>query len=61
MSYIEVKKSSFYEIAKRVLDIVFSLILLTVFQPVIVVVILLIKLDSKGPIFADTPQPLRKN
>jgi lipopolysaccharide/colanic/teichoic acid biosynthesis glycosyltransferase len=51
-----VKKSSFYEIFKRVLDIVLAFSLLILFLPVMVIVAIAIKLDSSGPIFADTPE-----
>ena len=60
MPYIEIKKSGFYEITKRLMDIVFSLILIVIFSPLILVVSLLIKLDSKGPVLADTPQRIGK-
>jgi len=41
---------SFYSISKRVLDIIISIILLVVFSPLLVLIALLIKLDSSGPI-----------
>lgn len=56
MPYIEVKKSLFYELVKRLLDIVFSLFLIILFFPAIILVAIAIKLDSDGPIFADTPE-----
>ena len=40
-----------YDFIKRVFDIVFSLVLAVVFLPVWIVIPILIKLDSKGPIF----------
>jgi len=40
-----------YDTIKRVFDIVFSFVLAVVFLPVWIVIPLLIKLDSKGPIF----------
>lgn len=61
MHYIEVKKSSFYEMSKRVVDILLSIVLLIVFFPIIVLVAIGIKLDSPGPIFADTPHRVGKN
>ena len=61
MPYKEVKKSKFYEATKRVLDILFSVILLIVFSPVIIFVIVAIKLSSRGPILADTPDRVGKN
>src|SRR3972149_12354 len=56
MSYIEIKKSFYYEFMKRLMDILFSAVLIIVFSPLIIVVIIAIKIDSKGPIFADTPE-----
>lgn len=56
MPYKEIKKSLFYEFVKRVVDITASLILLTVFFPIIIIVAIAIKLDSKGPMLADTPE-----
>lgn len=61
MQYIEIKKSKRYELAKRIIDAVFSIILLIVFSPVIVIVIILIRLDSPGPILADIPERIGKN
>jgi lipopolysaccharide/colanic/teichoic acid biosynthesis glycosyltransferase len=57
----EVKKSSSYLFAKRVVDIISSIFLLILFSPVILIIAILIKLDSKGPILADTPQRVGKN
>jgi len=44
------------EAAKKVVDLVFSIILLFLFLPLIILIFVAIKLDSKGPILADTPQ-----
>lgn len=44
-----------YYFEKRILDIVSSLLLLLFFSPVIILTAIAIKIDSKGPIFADTP------
>jgi sugar transferase (PEP-CTERM system associated) len=44
------QKSPLQEILKRVADIVFSLVLLVLLLPLMAVVAVLIKLDSKGPI-----------
>lgn len=46
----------FYDLAKRALDIISSIILLVLFSPIIVVTAIAIKLDSPGPILADTPK-----
>lgn len=56
MEYIEIKKHPIYERVKRILDIIIASVALFVFFPVIVVVILAIKIDSVGPILADTPR-----
>ncbi|MFA6005500.1 MAG: sugar transferase [Patescibacteria group bacterium] len=45
---------------KRFIDIISSLSLLIVFSPICFVVAVLIKLDSKGPVFADTPKRVGK-
>ncbi len=46
---------------KRVFDIICSSILLILFMPVIILVSIAIKFDSKGPILADTPERVGKN
>ncbi|MDP2649274.1 MAG: sugar transferase [bacterium] len=61
MPYIEVKKSIFYEISKRILDILFSFVLFLIFLPIVIVVAIIIKLDSDGPVLADTPERVGKN
>jgi len=50
-----------YEIIKRTMDIGGALALLVIFGPVIVVSVILIKLTSKGPVFADTPKRVGKD
>ena len=60
MPYTEVKKSGLYEFIKRLMDIVFSLILLILFFPLILIVSAAIKLDTRGPILADTPERVGK-
>jgi len=42
--------------AKRTIDIVSSLTIIIIFLPVILLVALAIRLDSKGPVLADTPE-----
>jgi len=49
-----------YETAKRILDIFMAVILLIVFAPVFILVPILIKLDSPGPVFADIPERVGK-
>ena len=57
----EIKKSNFYLFAKRTMDIISSIFLLIFFFPIIIVIAIAIKLDSKGPILADTPRRVGKN
>ncbi|TXG75781.1 sugar transferase [Candidatus Dojkabacteria bacterium] len=61
MPYIEIKKSFYYEAVKRLIDIFCSLSLIILFSPIILIVAIAIKLDSKGPILADTPERVGKN
>lgn len=41
---------------KRILDIVLSAFLIILFSPIILLVAISIKLDSRGPVLADTPE-----
>lgn len=50
-----------YRAIKRITDVVFSLVLLVVFSPVILASALIIKLTSPGPVFADTPKRVGKD
>jgi len=50
-----------YETAKRILDVFMAIILLIVFAPVFLLVPILIKLDSPGPVFADIPKRVGKD
>lgn len=61
MPVVEIKKSYYYEIIKRLMDIVMSLCLIIMFSPIIIAVAIAIRLDSKGPIMADTPERVGKN
>jgi len=56
-----VKKSIYYELSKRTIDIVFSILLLVLFSPVIILITIAIFIDSPGPILADTPSRVGKN
>ena len=49
-----------YNIAKRTIDLVGAILLLIVFSPLFIIIPILIKLDSSGPVFADTPQRVGK-
>lgn len=46
---------------KRLFDIISSVTLLLLFFPFGVIIALLIKLETRGPVFADTPQRVGKN
>lgn len=46
---------------KRILDIAISIALLVIFSPLYLLVAILIKLDSPGPVFADTPRRVGKD
>src|SRR3989344_5997863 len=50
-----------YFTVKRILDFTFSITLLILFSPIIAAVAIAIKIDSKGPILADTPERVGKN
>lgn len=45
-----------YNFYKRVIDIIFSIVLLFIFSPIFIITSVLIKITSAGPIFADTPK-----
>jgi len=61
MPYVEIKKSLYYEVIKRLIDIFLSLGLIILFSPIIIVVAIAIRLDSKGPVLADTPERVGRN
>lgn len=50
-----------YDFAKRILDIIGSIIGLILLSPIFLVVTLAIKIDSSGPVLADTPMRVGKN
>lgn len=54
-------KKSYYNTVKRLLDIILSASLILLFSPIIIIVAIAIKLDSKGPVLADTPERVGKN
>lgn len=56
MGYVEEKSKTFYDFCKRIIDILFSSILLIIFSPIIIIVAIAIKLESEGTILADTPE-----
>lgn len=61
MPIVEIKKSFYYELIKRLMDIVLSAIFILMFSPIIIGVALAIRFDSNGPIMADTPERVGKN
>ncbi len=50
----------FFEVTKRLMDLAGSIALLILFSPILIVTVILIKLTSKGPIFADIPKRVGK-
>lgn len=50
-----------YSITKRLTDIIGSTVLLVFFLPICLITAILIRFNSKGPIFADTPKRVGKN
>lgn len=51
----------FYDLVKRFMDILGSLVGIIIFSPILIAVALAIKLDSRGPVMADTPMRVGKN
>jgi lipopolysaccharide/colanic/teichoic acid biosynthesis glycosyltransferase len=51
----------FYDFVKRVMDVLGALVGITIFSPVLITVAIAIKLDSRGPVMADTPMRVGKN
>lgn len=45
-----------YETVKRTIDIFSAILLLILFSPIIFIAVVLIKMTSKGPVFADIPK-----
>lgn len=56
----KLKSYTFYEFTKRIIDFIFSVILIIIFSPIFILVAIAIKLESSGPIFADTPKRVGK-
>lgn len=50
-----------YNVLKRVIDIVGSIVLSLLFLPICIVVAIMIRLDTPGPVFADTPERVGKD
>lgn len=51
----------FYDCAKRIMDIIGSIFALLILSPLMLFIALAIKLDSTGPILAETPPRVGKN
>ncbi len=50
-----------YNFIKRILDIIGAIIGIILFSPILVITALLIKLDTEGPVLADTPMRVGKD
>lgn len=55
------RKSIVYEVVKRGIDVVFSILLCILFLPVIIVTAVAVKFGSKGSVLADTPKRVGKD
>ncbi|MGI5826594.1 MAG: sugar transferase [Patescibacteria group bacterium] len=51
----------FYDLTKRLLDIVGALVAIVIFFPVAIVTAIAIEIESPGPLLADTPKRVGKN
>lgn len=49
-----------YELGKRIIDLLFASLGLLLFSPVMIIVTIAIKLESSGPVMADTPERVGK-
>ena len=56
MGFTNNNDKTFYDFCKRIVDIIFSTLLLIIFSPIILVVAIAIKSESEGTILADTPE-----
>lgn len=61
MESTNLKNDYLYKFLKRTIDIVFTFLLIILFLPIIIMVTIAIKINSPGPIFADTPQRIGKD
>ncbi len=53
--------STYDNLLKEVFDVCLAIFLLVIFSPIAVLVAVIIKLDSRGPILADTPERVGKD
>src|SRR5688572_17349956 len=51
----------YYDLIKRLMDILGGIVGLIIFSPVLLITAVAIKIDSKGPVLADTPMRVGKN
>lgn len=61
MNFLKREETMFYDLGKRMIDILGSIILGILFLPICVLTAIAIKLDSKGPVLADTPERVGKD
>ncbi len=50
-----------YETAKRILDLIVATLLVIIFSPILILVPILIKIDSLGPVFVESSRRVGKN
>jgi lipopolysaccharide/colanic/teichoic acid biosynthesis glycosyltransferase len=53
--------NSYDEFLKRFFDVIVSIFLLAIFSPIGIIIAVLIKISSPGPVFADTPERVGKD
>lgn len=56
-----VEDDKFFNFLKRLVDVVGSIVGIITFSPIMFITAILIKIDSNGPIFADTPMRVGKD
>lgn len=61
MQELQQKEDKVFNFLKRLIDIIGSIVGIIVFSPLMLITAILIKLDSPGPVFADTPMRVGKN
>lgn len=50
-----------FELMKRIIDILLSIVLIIIFLPICLITAIAIKIDTPGPVLADTPERVGKN
>lgn len=61
MAQKQINNSFFYDFTKRIIDLISASVLILIFSPIIIIVVIAIKLESKGPVLADTPRRVGKD